>query len=190
MRILSSALLYGGKIKNFVQPVLSSNGTIGGNSFAVCASRKGMNNTSYAYRMFDNKTSTNILTEDTLGIFIHAGMYNPKPLNITSATINFTKCSGFSITSPSIAYNFYGTNNQTDFINYFSNSSVEGFDVLTTGTLKPPYNAGSSAEFSLELPTNTKYYKFHIFSANLSYESGAFMGFAIAEIKLNGLERG
>lgn len=70
---------------NFVQPILSSNGTFGGNSFAVAAKDERYSASGLTYNAFDNDSSTYA--------FLVAGTnwvkwYNPIPIKCTKIYIN------------------------------------------------------------------------------------------------------
>lgn len=65
----------------WTQPVLSANGTIGGNSFACAAS----SNQSTAYKVFDNSTSSAFVSTASQPSWIE--WYNPYPLKISQIKI-------------------------------------------------------------------------------------------------------
>lgn len=71
------------------RPNLTSNGTLGGNSFAVWANK----NTSDAYKAFDSNTSTSWDSDDGTGYLI---TYNPNKIRIVQiliqATYTMTAC--------------------------------------------------------------------------------------------------
>ena len=66
----------------FVQPTLSANGTIGGDSFAV--EKVGNSYNGDAYQTFDGSTSTAFRPYVNNGLIF----YNPKPINITNLACN------------------------------------------------------------------------------------------------------
>lgn len=82
MRVFSSAFLYGNKVIPFEQPILSANGVIGGDSFAVCAKEDfEAPYNSRAYVLSDG-SSEKLDAENLL-----FGIYNPKLLRINSIDV-------------------------------------------------------------------------------------------------------
>lgn len=123
------------KYTNWTQPVLSSNGALGGNSFAV-SFPNGVYSTAYEpYLAFDGNNNTYAIGvggDNTMPMII----YNPTPLNITN--ISMVKYSGYNFTSIGI----YGSNN---------NSTWEQIQTIQTS---------SGTDFSWNI-SNSKYYKYY-----------------------------
>jgi len=88
MLIYSKELLYkkSGIIEaQFIQPTLTANGTMGGDSFAVSASRTAQSTTA-AWRAFDNNSSTR-WAGGTTQYPVDITMYNPFALRVIGISI-------------------------------------------------------------------------------------------------------
>ena len=121
---------------SWTQPTLSSNGTIGGNSFACFA---GSFAGSYQpYYAFDGSTTTAWCSNSTnTADFI--GFYNPKPLLVTNIhCYNYQWITG--------KWEVYGSNDN------------EYYELLATGVNQ--YNTNGS-RFNMELNSNTKAFKYY-----------------------------
>ena len=70
-------------ITPFVQPILTSNGTLGGDSFAVASNNFPWNNTALHYMWFDGQTGQNGNGTSHRGGG-YSIIYNPIPIKITS----------------------------------------------------------------------------------------------------------
>lgn len=148
--------------KNFVQPVLTANGELGGNSFAVAASSEY--STSYmAWNAFD---STNSTTWSSLGNALpcYITFYNPEPLNVTSL-----KLTNKENTEAFVTGKVYGSNDNN------------GWEVLATFTNPSPSVA--NAEWEVSLKSNEKYFKYYRISADTT--QGTNVGFANIAITAN-----
>ena len=86
--------------KDWIQPVLTSNGTLGGNSFAV-GGVSNRESTSNFYKMFDKKTDDYVQFFDNTDNYIT--FYNPDRLKISSFTISYYSGTHMSAT-------LYGSN--------------------------------------------------------------------------------
>ena len=115
----------------WVQPVLSSNGTMGGSSFAVQATAHS--GTNDAWKAFDNNNST--MYEVGNGQSPHLYMYNPKPLKVTA----------ISVSSSSYPLRQFEVRASNDFSNWV---------VLTSGT-------ASGNSYTISLSNNNNYYKYY-----------------------------
>ena len=115
----------------WVQPVLSSNGTMGGSSFAVRATAHS--GTNDAWKAFDNNNST--MYEVGNGQSPHLYMYNPKPLKVTA----------ISVSSSSYPLRQFEVRASNDFSNWV---------VLTSGT-------ASGNSYTISLSNNNNYYKYY-----------------------------
>lgn len=153
--------------RDFVQPVLTANGTMGGASFAVKASAE--HSTYSAYLAFDNNTSTfwiPINASNPEGQY--CTIYNPKALNVTKIQITNRALAGVTITSGIV----YGSNNNSNWtkLTTFENTSTE-----------------SGAVWNINLSNNTgfyNYYKLHITAGGYGTNSSL----SIAEISLTAKE--
>ena len=125
---------------SWTQPILTANGTIGGNSFAVSASSEY--SASYqAYKAFDGSTSTEWVTlGNSSPAYIE--FYNPKALNVTLLTLTTRSESTETFTAGTI----YGSNDNST------------WDILKTYT-----NSATSASstWTIDLSDNTAYYKYY-----------------------------
>lgn len=121
--------------QTFTQPVLSANGTLGGNSFAVSASGENQSgsNPYRAYEAFDNNASTYWRCSNTTSGWIQ--FYNPKPLHVS--TLKW----GYFYSYPT-GGSVLGSNDGTN------------FDTLTTWT------NSSAADFTITV-NSTKAYKYY-----------------------------
>lgn len=123
----------------WTQPVLSANGTLGGNSFAVAQSN--VNDSDYAYKAFDNNSSTQFTNKGKTGSLT---FYNPVPIKVTNLHI----MNGFngSYVRPISSGVVSGSNDNN------------GWTVLKefTNTL-----TGVKAEWDINLSDNKKAYKYY-----------------------------
>ena len=140
---------------SWTQPVLTANGTLGGDSFAVTESGS-YNDSNPAYRVFDSDTSSHCIFDKSSGYLM---FYNPNPLKVTELTIT-NAVSDIWGTRALTAGTVYGSNNGTAFnkIKDFTNSTTEG-----------------SAGWSIDMSANTQGYKYYkIIVTDTSYSnSGA-----------------
>lgn len=150
----------------WVQPVLSSNGTIGGDSFAVI----GSSNYSGGYwAAFDNNPAT--IWHSNGGMPQWMVMYNPEPLRLKKFIITTSNSSGHEgIKSGTI----YGSNDN------------KVWEEITNYT-----NTVSGRGQTFEIPVNsTKYYKYYKLHIAESYYH-TWIGYCavIAEIKMDAVTR-
>lgn len=147
---------YGGVETTFAQPVLSSDGTLGGNSFAVYADRVYLTN--YAYLAFDNNSSTNFNCDDGAGHYLI--FYNPVPLKVSQLSITNRYDYNYTVTG----YILYGSNDNSN------------WTLLVSGTNNIT-NAG--ATYNVAIPESNrgfyKYYKFYTTATNAGNFSMSFM---------------
>lgn len=157
--------------KDWTQPVLTSDGVIGGNSFAT--SQTSFTETGLeAFRAFDGNTSTMCYFTKSTGYF---QWYNPTPLKITN--LKLTNFAGDAwgtraLTSGSIQV----SNNGSDFV------ELKTFTNSTTG---------GGASWNIDLSSNTGYYKYYrIICTGTSYaNAGAANQCHIAELKITATEQ-
>lgn len=128
---------------NWSQPILTSNGTLGGNSFAVAASSE------YAgqevWKAFDGQTSGENYFRSKyidIGATHTVTIYNPTALKISNIAYLNT---GQTIVIP-VSYTIYGSNTNSNWTQ------------LTTGT-NSVYTAGQT--WNMSLSGNTNYYKYY-----------------------------
>jgi len=139
----------GGVETAFVQPTLSSNGTLGGGSFAVYAS--SYYSASYdAYKAADNDAGTQWVSAVTSGFYYI--WYNPTALKVTSISMTNRPSEGYNITG----YTLYGSNDNSN------------WTALVTGTNSV---SGASATWSVDVPSANRgyytYYKLYVSSGNI-----------------------
>ena len=126
---------------------LSSNGTVGGNSFAVSPS--STYNTTYdAFHMFDGSPSTYFRsgTENPITIIV----YTPQPTRITSVTI--TNQDSYIVSATADSYLYVSNNNST----YTSLATFRG-------------TAGAGTQWTINLSSNSTYYKYYKFVTKGTY---------------------
>lgn len=138
-------LIESGTTYNFSQPTLSSNGTVGGNSFAVfCSSYESYYSSRNAYAAFDRVyDSGGWFCSNSIPCFI--GWYNPTALRVTKVHItNSIQDYNYTCKSGYLQYSYNGT----DWYN------LQAF----TGTV------GSLATWDINVtnPVTAKYYRLHI----------------------------
>lgn len=123
---------------DFVTPTLSSNGTMGGDTFAVQAIAERDSNY-YAYKMFDGNTSTNwcaYAAAFTGAVWFT--FYNPIPLKVSTILchgyINGT--SGYNIRSGTV----YGGNDNSSWTDVCTYSGLSGANATITVNSHTYYN--------------------------------------------------
>lgn len=146
------------------QPVLTSNGTLGGNSFAVEATDA---HSSYpVYNAFDGNISTHWLTNsDASSQFpVSLVFYNPISLNVTNLKITNRGGGNTYPTNGAI----YGSN---------TNSNYELVSTFTNSV------GGINSSWDIHLSSNSKYYRYYkIEFTGGSFTSSYNFGFANLEI--------
>lgn len=138
--------LYGGVETSFVQPVLSADGTLGGSSFAVSLSYAY--NSYYAYRAFDNSSSTwAASTANNYLIF-----YNPSALKVSNISITNSGYANECISG----YTLYGSSDNSN------------WTALVSGTNS---STAASANWNISVAeANRGFYKYHkLYATGLSY---------------------
>lgn len=127
--------------QDWTQPVLTTNGVMGGNSFAVSTNVAQYSGSS-AYHLFDNSSATNFHSNKgtTTG---HIDLYNPKPLIITNIVMNNQTGNANRASS---AGTVYGSDNGSSWekIKEYTNSVQDG-----------------SASWSIDLSSNKKGYNYY-----------------------------
>lgn len=160
-------------ISNFTQPILSSAGTLGGNSFAVKCSdvntAAGWCNNIAA--CFNGKTDTGHISNAN-GIYLPATseiiIYNPIPLNIKK----FTLSQGAANAPGGLhAGTIYGSDNGSNWV------EVGTYSGLTA-------NASTITEY-INLPNNTGYYKYY----KIANTTGGTNGVVVKEITLTATQK-
>lgn len=128
--------------KTWQQPVLTSNGTMGGDSFAVSSNVVQYGASDCAvYMAFDDKTNTQF--HSTSGVLTgYIDWYNPKPLKITN--IKITNQQSYD-SRASTAGKIYGSNNGTD------------WTLLTSYT----YNTSLGQIWNIDLSSNTQAFLYY-----------------------------
>lgn len=126
---------YGGVEMNFIRPNLTSNGTMGGSSFAVRA-----NDEYYfpAWQSVDGNSSSGWQPYTVVGA--RYDMYNPQPLKATSINITYFNSSQYIGQAGSI----YGSNDDSNY------------------TFLTSFSGNASANLSISIPSNVQnYYKYY-----------------------------
>lgn len=125
---------------DFVTPTLSSNGTMGGSTFAVQAIAERDNSDTYrAYRMFDGNTSTSWCAyASAFTGAVWFTFYNPIPLKVSTILchgyVNGT--SGYNIKSGTV----YGGNDNSTWDTVCTYSNLSGANALITVNSTKYYN--------------------------------------------------
>lgn len=116
-------------IKEWTQPVLSANGTLGGASFAVSADTATSGHDAYA--AFDGDTTTYWRCDTSAGYLI---VYNPIPLKITAIHLAPLITSGFVYGTPS-AGSILGSDDGTTWtkLDDFTNTGAGAMTMKTCG---------------------------------------------------------
>ena len=126
-------------IIRFEQPVLSSNGTMGGDSFAVSCSSNGSSRD--AYKSFDGNMNTKWGVNNTTEGWLK--FYNPSALKVSSIT--YTPVSDYP-SEDGGTITIYGSNNDSTWVKLYE------------GT----YDGSSSHVFTLTTQSFYKYYRINI----------------------------
>lgn len=127
---------------DWVQPVLSSNGVLGGATFAVSASASSDGFS--PYQAFDNNTSTDWVSLDNNEDLI---IYNPAPIKITQ--VNIINRNHATYVRPISSGVVYGSNDNSDW------QELTSFTNTVTAQL---------GEWSINLSSNNNSYKYYKFS--------------------------
>lgn len=114
---------YGGIETTFVQPALSTDGTLGGSSFAVNCDL--IYSSWYAWYAVDNNPSTHWHVPGLSGHYLT--LYNPNPLKVSS--INITNYNNEVITG----YTIYGSNDNSNWTALYSGTNSNISDYATWG---------------------------------------------------------
>jgi hypothetical protein len=158
--------------ENWIQPVLTGNGVVGSNGFAV--SETGSWESSYpAFWAMDNATSTYNIFQKGTGYYFQ--FYNPNPLNVTN--LNITNFAGDA----------WGTRALTAGSIMASNNGIDFVELLTYSNSV----TGGSGNWNIDLSSNTEYYKYYrIIATSTSYaNSGAVNQCMISELRITAKEQ-
>lgn len=160
------------KYTNWTQPVLTSNGVIGSNSFAV-SETGSWESSDPAFQAMDNNTGTVNIFQKGTGYYFQ--FYNPNPLNVTN--LNITNFAGDA----------WGTRALTAGSIMASNNGIDFVELLTYSNSV----TGGSASWNIDLSTNTGYYKYYrIIATGTSYSNnGAVNQCMINELKITAKEQ-
>lgn len=117
-------------LKHWAQPILDSNGTLGGESFAVYSDHEE-NSESAIYKAFDGNEST-VWKSGSSSTPVNIIFYNPTPINVSNIHIKFINGEVYS------SGDIYGSNDNNDYslVGSFSNNSQDEIDVATNGNYK------------------------------------------------------
>ena len=145
----------------WTQPVLSANGTLGGDSFACWASSE--NGSNYAWHAFDGViTTANSNYWSAVGNVVPADLvfYNPYPLNVTNLRITNSYYSSQQGVTAGIVYASNDNSTWTE-LKQFTNTAV-----------------ASNAQWNIDLSNNIgfyKYYKIHVTDTVFTYNSAKYI---------------
>lgn len=116
--------------KHWAQPILDSNGTLGGEFFAVYSDHEE-NSESAIYKAFDGNEST-VWKSGSSSTPVNIIFYNPTPINVSNIHIKFINGEVYS------SGDIYGSNDNNDYslVGSFSNNSQDEIDVATNGNYK------------------------------------------------------
>lgn len=155
---------------SWVQPVLTSNGTLGGDSFACIASNEYTygSTTYYAHLALDANNSTNWLTGtySNTDLPIYLIFYNPEPLNVTSISV-----------ANRGTYNTYATEG-----NVYASNDGNSYILLRSFTNSV---SGTNNTWTIDLSSNSgtyKYYKLEITAG--VWDKSKTNGMGISELQI------
>ena len=155
---------YGSTEVAWTQPVLTSNGTLGGDSFAVYASNSYNGTTYPIYKSFDGDSST-IWYDSSVPVDVI--FYNPKPLKVTNIQCqNRTDANNYAFTAGTV----YGSNDNITYtqIDTFTNSDT---------------TQGST--WDIDLSGNTNAYLYYKISFSSATQAGVGANFTITATYIN-----
>lgn len=154
---------------DWVQPVLSANGTLGGNSFAVSASSI-YSSTHETYLAFDNSDSTQWLTQAPASVTfpVTLTLYNPVAL----------KCSKLTMT------------NRLTYSSIFTGGNVYGSDDNSTWNLITAFTNNittAGAQWEINLSSNNNFYKYYKieFTSGVVDSETTTASYGFTEVKLS-----
>lgn len=173
MRVFSSAFLYGNKVIPFEQPILSANGVIGGDSFAVCSKRPGATSLmTDAYKVFDGDSSTYI----PAAYYLRFGIYNPNAIKVKSIDIV-----GSLPDNEFITIDVFATNDETELLDAVNNRNTSRLEYLQSS-----FSEVTTNNYKLSISdTNKRYYKYFY----IEFVVGADWSLKINEMTINGAEK-
>ena len=151
----------------WTQPILTANGTMGGDSFAVSASSEFDSNYQ-AYMAFDNSSSSQWASSGS-STPCYIEFYNPIPLRVTELTITNRNDNETFITGA-----VYGSNDNNIWIELttFANSNTTAFGI-----------------WSIDLSSNTNFYEYYrINGTSFSGNNNGFANIAITAIQPSSAE--
>lgn len=115
---------------SWIQPVLSSKGTLGGDSFAVYSDREESSTLNISKAFDGNETTT--WASGTPATPVNIVFYNPTPINVSNIHIKFKNGEVYS------SGNIYGSDDNSNYslVGSFSNNSEDEIDVEINGNYK------------------------------------------------------
>jgi len=149
---------YGDTPTTFTIPTMTSNGTLGGSSFAVQASNN-YDGTTYPLYLSFNGDDSNIWYCSSAPVDVI--FYNPKPINITNIQCkNRTDASGYTFTSGTV----YGSNDNSTYtqLGTFTNSDT-----------------AAGATYNIDLSSNAASYLYYKISFSSASTTGVGANFNI-----------
>lgn len=135
------SIYLGQNIIPFIQPILSSNGTVGNNTFSVKASSENQSGSDpyKAYEAFDNNASTYWRSDVNFNNWLE--FYNPNPLNVTNLKWGF-------------------------FYSYPTGGNVQASDDESNWITLTNWTNNIEADFNIDLSSNTSFYKYYRININ------------------------
>ena len=156
--------MYSGTETAWTQPTLTSNGTLGGNRFAVSASNNYDASTYPIYKSFDNDDSTIWYCSSAP---VDVIMYNPQPLKITKIQCkNRVDAANYTFTAGTV----YGSNDGSSWTQ------------LTTFTNNVTTAGGT---YDISLSSNTNFYIYYKVTFSTASTTGVGANFTITATYLD-----
>ena len=160
----------------WTQPVLTSNGTLGGNSFAVSAT-SSYNSSFAAWKALDGKTDTAWICENDITLPTYYTLDMGKNVNVTQLSFVNRVNNGSYMLSPIGTVEIYGTNGDytdvsTDwvFLKRYTNTEIE-----------------SGGEWSIDLSDNKDFYKYYqLRFTELNTKNNQYNRLSLAELNITG----
>jgi hypothetical protein len=136
----------------WTQPVLSANGTIGGNAFACAAS--SVYNSSYAWKAFDNNLSNEWSSDGRAPLPAYLEWYNPKPLKISKIVYR----TGNIVAGRIVEYKIQASIDGNNWIDIYNGNNPD-----TPGNIEVTVNITNSGSYS--------YWRIYVLQSNSGYNA-------------------
>lgn len=161
------------KYQDWEQPVLTENGTMGGDSFAVEASSE-VNSNRPAWQAFNGDTTSSYWGSVNSTAIQWLSFYNPKPLKVTALEI----------------YSYYDASDSTYKSFYIKEAIIQGSNDNTNwDNIKTITNSAWVEKIPVDLSDNNKVYRYYrIYITDRAYYSGTYCSIDINEVKITAQE--